>query len=209
AFQGQLTLPLAFQGVSKHSWQTLGNVLALITGIIAAGLYGNIGIKVVYINVVEGIFHGPRLMTHKGRIIWSSLVFAYWSLAFVIGSAIPQVQSISALIAAVAVMQFTYSFPPNLRLGYDVITDAMAADNRYTPGTGSAARIDTWRKWSRWKRGLFGGRVFFKLFNFILFLERPAMACLSMWGAGESVKATFKMSGAATSTSFGCKSPLE
>lgn len=45
AFQGQFTLPLAFQGVSKYSWQTVGNVLSLITGIIAAGLYGNIGIS--------------------------------------------------------------------------------------------------------------------------------------------------------------------
>lgn len=48
SFQGQFTLGLAYQGVSKYSWQTVGNVLALITGIIAAGLYGNIGIKVAY-----------------------------------------------------------------------------------------------------------------------------------------------------------------
>lgn len=48
SYQGQYTLPLAFQGVSKYAWQTVGNVLALITGIIAAGLYGNIGIKVAY-----------------------------------------------------------------------------------------------------------------------------------------------------------------
>lgn len=44
-FQGQYTLPLAFQGLSAFSWQTVGNVLALITGIIAGGLYGNIGIS--------------------------------------------------------------------------------------------------------------------------------------------------------------------
>jgi hypothetical protein len=67
AFQGQFTLPLAFQGVSVFAWQTLGellkpltqlktlanlligNVLSLITGIIAAGLYGNIGISKVFI----------------------------------------------------------------------------------------------------------------------------------------------------------------
>ncbi len=66
SFQGQYTLPLAYQGVSKYSWQTVGNVFAMITGIIAvrhrsatfpgtlltpytqAGLYGNIGIKVAY-----------------------------------------------------------------------------------------------------------------------------------------------------------------
>jgi ABC-type Fe3+ transport system permease subunit len=48
AYQGQYTLPLAYQGVSRYSWQTIGNVFALVTGTIAAGLYGNIGIKVAY-----------------------------------------------------------------------------------------------------------------------------------------------------------------
>jgi len=207
AFQGQFTLPLAFQGVSKFSWQTLGNVLSLITGIIAAGLYGNIGIKVIYINIIEDWFHGPRLMTPKGRVIWTILVCLYWSLAFVIGSAIPQVQTITGLIAAVAIMQFTYSFPPLLRLGYDVITDAMAADETHVPHTAGSCRVDTWQDWSRWKRGLFGGRVWFKLFNLVVFLGGMAMACLGMWGAGESIKAVFALSGAATS--FGCRSPLQ
>ena len=45
AFQGQFTQVLAYQGVSKHAWQNVGNILSLITGIIAAGLYGNIGIS--------------------------------------------------------------------------------------------------------------------------------------------------------------------
>lgn len=45
SFQGQFTLGIAYQGVSKFSWQTVGNVFGLITGIIAAGLYGNIGIS--------------------------------------------------------------------------------------------------------------------------------------------------------------------
>jgi len=61
-FQGQYTLALSYQGVSKYAWQTVGNVLALLTGIIAATLYGNIGLKVLYINVVEGIFKGVRFV---------------------------------------------------------------------------------------------------------------------------------------------------
>ncbi|KAF8163825.1 transmembrane amino acid transporter protein-domain-containing protein [Crassisporium funariophilum] len=206
AFQGQFTLPLAYQGVSRFSWQTVGNVLSLITGIIAAGLYGNIGIKVVYINVVEDWIGGPRLMSSKGRIIWTFMVFGYWALAFVVGSAIPQVQTITGLIAAVAIMQFTYSFPPLLRLGYDVITDAMAADQEYVPGNGARGRADTWSDWSRWRRGLFSGRWYFKLFNLGVFLGGTAMACLGMWGAGESIKATFQRAGAPTS--FGCLSPV-
>jgi hypothetical protein len=72
--------------------------------------------------------------------------------AFIIGSAIPQVQTIVGLIAAIATMQFSYSFPPLLRLGYDVITDAMAADAAYVPGTGIQCRKDTWQDVSRWKR---------------------------------------------------------
>lgn len=72
--------------------------------------------------------------------------------AFIVGAAIPQIQSITGLIAAVAIMQFTYSFPPLLRVGYDVITDAMAADKKFTPGSGASGRIDTWKDRSRWMR---------------------------------------------------------
>ncbi|KAF8638119.1 hypothetical protein AX17_002439 [Amanita inopinata Kibby_2008] len=206
AFQGQFSLPLAFQGVSKYSWQTVGNVLILITGIIAAGLYGNIGIKVMYINVVEDWFHGPRLMSGKGRIIWTFMVLLYWAVAFVIGSAIPQVQAMAALIAAVAIMQFTYTFPPLLLFGYQVIKDAMANDAAYYPGRGTSGRVDTWKNWSRWKRGLFGGQWYFKWFNLTIALGGLATACLGMWGAGETVKEVFGFAGAATS--FGCASPV-
>jgi len=75
-----------------------GNSLALVTGIIAAGLYGNIGIsgsfeilvrglfpcelidgkiEVVYINIVENWMHGPRLMSKKGRVIWTGACPAF------------------------------------------------------------------------------------------------------------------------------------
>ncbi|KAF8735056.1 hypothetical protein AX14_002816 [Amanita brunnescens Koide BX004] len=209
AYQGQFTLPLAYQGVSKYAWQTVGNVLSLITGLIAAGLYGNIGIKVIYINVIEGWFNGPHYMTRKGRFIWSIFVSFYWSIAFVVGSAIPQVGTISALIGAIAVMQFSYTFPPFLLFGYSVITDAASEDHPHVPGSGGKGRIDTWRDWSRWQRGLFGGswyHTLFKYFNLSLGLAALATACLGMWGSGEAVKATFAIAGAATS--FGCKGPV-
>lgn len=48
AFQGQYTLALAYQGMSKFALQTVGNAIALVTGIIAAGLYGNIGISAYF-----------------------------------------------------------------------------------------------------------------------------------------------------------------
>lgn len=73
-------------------------------------------------------------------------------IAFVIGSAIPQVQTIIGLIASIAIMQFTYTFPPLLRFGYDVMTDAMVADQPFLPGKGVSGRVDGWHQWSRWKR---------------------------------------------------------
>jgi hypothetical protein len=96
--------------VSKYSWQTVGNVFATVSGAIAAGLYGNIGAKVLYIDIVERRLRGPSLLTKRGRVIWSFMVIAYWALAFIVGSAIPQVQTISGLIAAICIMR--ESSPP-------------------------------------------------------------------------------------------------
>jgi len=126
--------------------------------------------------------------------------------AFVVGSAIPQIQAIAGLIAAVAIMQFTFTFPPLLWFGYQVVTDAMIEDKPYSPGNGSKGRMDTWQEWSRWKRGLFGGRWYLKMFNLILGLAGLAAACMGVWAASETIQATFAIAGAATS--FGCTAPV-
>ncbi|KZT01290.1 uncharacterized protein LAESUDRAFT_731380 [Laetiporus sulphureus 93-53] len=191
SFQGQFTLPLAYQGVSKYAWQTVGNVMALITGIIAAGLYGNIGIKVAYYSIVEDMFNGPSLMSKKGQFIWTAMVLLYWALAFIVGAAIPQVQTISGLVAAVCIMQFTYTFPPLLIFGYYVLLDGRTPEGKIN-----------WKKaiWTGgWKMRLF------KIFNFFLFLASLTMAALGMYGSGIAIQETFK-TGAATS--FGCTSPV-
>jgi Amino acid permease len=51
-FQGQYSFQVSYQGVSPYGWQATGNMLACLSGLIAAGLYGNIGIKVFYNNVL-------------------------------------------------------------------------------------------------------------------------------------------------------------
>jgi len=213
SFQGQFTLPLAYQGVSKQSWQDVGNVLALITGIIAAGLYGNIGIKVAYYSIIEDWFKGPALTSRAGRIIWSGMVLVYWSLAFVVGSAIPQVATVSGLVAAICIMQFTYTFPPLMMLGYKmqigaaglVEEDSLPAGEVIDPNTPSKDPGDTWRQWSRWRRGFFAHQWYINSFNLFLFLASLSMACLGMFGSGTAIKVTFE-NGAATS--FGCTTPV-
>ncbi|EJD50784.1 hypothetical protein AURDEDRAFT_135147 [Auricularia subglabra TFB-10046 SS5] len=190
AFQGQYTLPVSYQGISRFRFQTACNVIGMISGIIAAGLFGR--------------FNGPPLMSRKGRFIWSAMVLLYWSLAFVIVSAIPAIGALAGLVAAVCIMQFTYSFPPALMLGYEIIVDAMAGET-YSPGQGTSHRVDTWKEWSRWRRGLFGGRWYLKLAHLLLALAAFALAGLGMWGTGLSVKQALEFGAA---TSFGCQPPV-
>ncbi|KAF9919935.1 hypothetical protein FBU30_010357 [Linnemannia zychae] len=205
SFQGQFTLPLAYQGVSKYSWQTVGNILGLFTGIVAAALYGNIGIKVAYVTIVEDWFNGPPLMSRKGHIIWSIMVVVYWALAYIVGSAIPQVENISSLLAAMCIMQFSYTFPPILRCAYDVLTDAMSDDAVYVPGNGTSSRVDSWKDSSRWRRGILTGRVWFKALNFALSVSFLAISGLGVWGSIVSIKKAFEVSAA---TSFSCVAPV-
>ncbi|KAL9080037.1 MAG: hypothetical protein Q9157_001121 [Trypethelium eluteriae] len=209
SFQGQYTLAVAYQGVSRYSWQTVGNVLSLISTIIAGGLYGNIGLKIFYVNVIERFLKGPPLLTGRGRLCWSVTVAVFWWVGFVIGAAIPQVQTLSGMVGAVTNMQFTYAFPTGFTFLYLVQLDAASADEPYRPS--SAKRKDSWSSWNRWKRGLLGETPkpsflqIFKWVNFLLSITSLATAGLGIYGSGLSIAAAYKSSAA---SSFGCSAPV-
>ena len=69
-FQGQYTLPVAFQGVSNYTWQSIGNGLSLWTYNMASTTYLNIAVKVVYWFLFEEVWRGPELMSGKGAVYW-------------------------------------------------------------------------------------------------------------------------------------------
>jgi hypothetical protein len=100
--------------------------------------------------------------------------------------------------------------------------DAALEDEKFTGYGSNPRQVDTWHDASRWRRGLFQGRWYVKIFMFIIFLASVACAGLGFWGklvsslcdpratsnilfepagTGEAVKATF-VNGQATS--FGC-----
>lgn len=215
AYQGQYVLGQSYNGIAKYSFQTVCNMLAILSGTIAAALYGNVGLKVVYVNTVEALFKGPALNSRKGKWIWAVISVVYWALAFVIASSIPQVQTISGLIAAIAIMNFSYSFPFMLALIFYIKRDAMVGDTAYAPGV-AAQRQDTWSHWSRWQRGLFGGHyeiagvtipgIVVKTVLLIVCLGSYTLSGLGMYGSGESIKEVFDSTAAATS--FGCAAPV-
>jgi hypothetical protein len=45
AYQGQYSINPSYLGISTYGLQTAGNVFAMLSAVIAAALYSNIGIK--------------------------------------------------------------------------------------------------------------------------------------------------------------------
>jgi hypothetical protein len=78
------------QGMFPHAALTAGNILAFVTALIAAGLYGNIGIKVMYQNIFQELLGLPELTTRAGKLAWAGIVPIYWGIAFLLAAAIPQ-----------------------------------------------------------------------------------------------------------------------
>ncbi|KAG8426682.1 hypothetical protein J3459_007896 [Metarhizium acridum] len=111
-FQGQYTYQPSYQpshqGVSTYGWQTVGNGISLISALIAAGLYGNIGIKVLYNNVLIDIFNAPPLVTRRGRFLYA----VWWAIAFTVAAAIPDYFGFVSIISATCLLNLTYTLPP-------------------------------------------------------------------------------------------------
>ncbi|PQE18786.1 transmembrane amino acid transporter protein [Rutstroemia sp. NJR-2017a WRK4] len=204
SYQGQYAYNPVMQGLSPYNWQTAANIMNIITGLIAAALYGNIGIKVAYIEVFQGLLRAPPLTSKAGKILWIGLVPLYWVIAFVICAAIPQFSYISGLVGAVCILQFTYTFPAILAVGYQIKKDAMiAGEEHFDPQTGTYNRRDTGVK--RWVRG-FKVRWYWNVFNFIYFLGALTTAALGIYSSCLGLISAF--SGSSVATSFGCGGPV-
>jgi fumarate reductase subunit C len=152
--QGQYSSILPTIDYANQTLILVNNIIALTTTMVAAVLYGNIGVKVFYENVLRAYFKAPSIITIRGRWIWTFTVCAYWGLAWGIGSAIPNITALITLVGAACILQFTYTFPPVLLLGFWMQCDAIKGDNPWTPGMEPGSnRIDTWKDTSRWIRG--------------------------------------------------------
>ncbi|OJA15191.1 hypothetical protein AZE42_11763 [Rhizopogon vesiculosus] len=150
-------------------------------------------VKIIYHNVLVELFSFPELTTTRGKYYFSASVIVYWSIAFIIGSAIPQFSNISVPVAAVCIFDGSSWTPTK-------VTESL------TSTTPTRIVFDTWHHLSRWKRGFFKG-FFFNVWNILLTLACLACAILSSYSSIKAIIAAFNTSRAASS--FGCKSPLD
>ncbi|KAL9037799.1 MAG: hypothetical protein Q9214_005544, partial [Letrouitia sp. 1 TL-2023] len=178
--QGQFTINPVYQGVAPYNWQTVGNSLSLVSTLIAALLYGNIGIKVIYSNIFMELFKFPSLAVKSGKLIWVAVVPIYWAAAFVIAAAIPSFSNLQGLIAAACILQFSYTFPPLLMIGLQSQKDAIQDGEGFDPATGQTTRHDS--GFSRWMRG-FCKSLFLNLWYLFFFLGSVVTAVLGIYSA--------------------------
>ncbi|KAB5585646.1 transmembrane amino acid transporter family protein [Coniochaeta sp. 2T2.1] len=204
SYQGQFTFNPVMQGLSPYGWQTACNIMNLFTGLIAAALYGNIGLKVLYVDVLQEVCGLPPLTVQKGKLLWLVLVPIYWAVAFVVAAAIPQFSFISGLIGALFILSFTYTLPAIIALGYGLHKDAMVhAEERFDPATRTYDYVD--RGFKRWARA-YGRRQLYYTCNVVYLLGAMVTTGLGVYSSVEGLIAAF--SGKSASTSFGCGSPV-
>lgn len=184
-YQGQYSFNPSYMGVSIYGWQTAGNMITLIAALIAGGLYGNIGIKVFYNNILLDFFKAPPINSPTGKIIYAAIVPIWWVIAFVIAAAIPDYFGFVSVISASMLLNLTYTLPPLFALGYDIQKNAIRSGEGFDPVTGQVTRQSGV---GRWVRGFFSGGLFqvsVNVWHVLYFLASLAMCGLGMYEACE------------------------
>jgi hypothetical protein len=194
---------ISYQGVSPYGWQVVGNMLGITSGLIAAALYGNIGIKVLYNNIFMEWFHAPSLLTSRGKMLWACIVPIYWTIAFILAAAIPDFVGLTGLTAALCFVQFTYTFPPMLAFGYLIQKNALQPGEGFDPVTGQVVYHD--RGVKRWIRGFFAKRWYLNLWHILYAGGALALSGLGSYAAIENMIFAFTIPQV---NAFSCQSPL-
>ncbi|OAA58428.1 amino acid transporter [Niveomyces insectorum RCEF 264] len=204
-YQGQYTINPSYLGISNYNIQTAGNVFAMVSAVIAAALYGNIGIKVLYNNIFVEMFRAPALTTRAGKIMWMGLIPVYWGIAFALAAGIPNFSGLTSVVAAFCILHFTYTFPPLLSICFLVKKYAMREGDGFDPATGQVNRVDT--GYGRFVRGFFSReRWWMNVANVLYVMGALALGGLGAYSSIESLKTAFATN---VTTSYVCKSPLD
>ncbi|EEP77878.1 predicted protein [Uncinocarpus reesii 1704] len=201
---GQYSVANLKNVIQPRELQIVANSFGLITASIACLMYFNIGMKTVYIEVFQEVFKFPPITTKKGRWMWYALGPVYWIIAFLVAAAVPNLNGISGIIGALLILNFTYTFPAFLYVGYRCQADAALPGEGFDPVTGITTRHDN--GWKRWVRG-FKKNWHFNTVNVIYGLGGLVCSGMGSWAAIEGLIAVFGPGGT-VATSFGCAPPV-
>jgi hypothetical protein len=125
----------------------------------------------------------------------------YWALAWVIAAAIPQISNLTSFVGAACILQFSYTFPPMLLVGFNVQNDAILPEEEFNPMTGQVQRLDNGIR--RWIRG-YKKKLVWNTFDIIYSLAALSAAGLGIWASVTSMDRNFKEG---KLTHFTCANP--
>ena len=132
------------------------------------------------------------------------IVPVWWAIAYCIAAAIPDYFGYVSVVSAICVIQFCYTFPPILALGYFIKRNAMQQGDGFDPKTGVTTRRDDGLK--RWARGFASGTWYMNVLHILHAGGALATAGLGAYAAIESMITAFKNPQV---NSFSCRSPLD
>ncbi|RAL14160.1 uncharacterized protein BO97DRAFT_387551 [Aspergillus homomorphus CBS 101889] len=204
SFWGQYSASNIYNIVNPYGLQLTGNIISLITSWIACILYFNVGMKTVYIEVCQEVFKMPEITSPKGRWLWYFLGPAYWILAFVVSAAVPNLNGIVSMVGALLILNFTYTFPALLYVGFRCRMDAALPGEGFDPVTGETTRHDS--GWKRWARG-FKKYWWINVPSLLYFMGGLACSGMGAWAGIEGLISVFGPGGT-VATSFGCAVPV-
>ncbi|KAJ5117020.1 hypothetical protein N7456_001368 [Penicillium angulare] len=203
-FWGQYASSSINNSVNPYGLQVAGNILSLIVSFIACVLYFNVGMKTVYLEVGQEVFGLPEISSKKGRWLWYFLGPIYWIFAFIIAAAVPNLNGIVGLVGALLILNFTYTFPALLSVGFRCQVDSALPGEGFDPATGITTRHDS--GWKRWSRG-FKKYWWVNVLSVFYFLGGLACSGMGSWAAIEGLIEVFGPGGT-VATSFGCAVPV-
>ncbi|KAF2485816.1 transmembrane amino acid transporter protein-domain-containing protein [Neohortaea acidophila] len=204
SYQGQYASILPGLDFSNRAIIYANNVIGLFTIMIAAVLYGNIGVKVFYENVLRAYFKFPSFLAGRGRLYFALTVIVYWAVAYVIAVTIPFLSALVTIVGALFILQFTYTFPPLLCVGFWMQIDALKGDRPWEPGmVPGSNRVDTWKDKSRWSRG-FSKFWYAKAFLILMFVAAVVNSVLGVYAGVKQAQSSFA---AGIAKPWACKGP--
>ncbi|OJZ90114.1 hypothetical protein ASPFODRAFT_58754 [Aspergillus luchuensis CBS 106.47] len=204
SFYGQYSISNIYNVVEPKGLQEAVNIVYFLTTIIACILYFNIGMKSVYQQVFMELFNFPDISTKRGRLLWYGLGPVYWIIAFVIAAAVPNLSGISSMVGAALILNFTYTLPGVLYVGFRCQKDAALPGEGYDPASGVTTRHD-----SGMQRYVRGFKKHWVVNCFCIFYFCGGLACsgMGMWAAITGLIEEFGPGGT-VATSFGCAAPV-
>lgn len=204
SFYGQYSANNIVNVVNPYSLRAAADIIRTVSGWVATIMYFNVGMKTIYVEVLQSVFNFPSIVEKKGKILWYCLGPCYWIIAFLVAAAVPNLNGIVSFVGAMFMTNFTYTFPGMMYLSRVLHKAAELPGEGFDPATRLTVRHDQgWKRWSRaYKKTWLISTIV------VIYILLGLASCgMGLWAAILGLIDVFGPGGT-VATSFGCAVPV-